>query len=77
MHARDELRQRYPEAAARSEKSKATAIKMFCRECFGGSQRDAVRCTTSDCFLWPHAWPRQRREAIASDPTPTPGRRAL
>lgn len=62
---REELAARYPEAVAQAPKSKAVAIRLFCRECMGGSNHDAHRCLATECWLWPHAWPGQRKRCLA------------
>ncbi len=61
MDERDKLRARFPSAVARAPKSKAASVKLFCIECMGGSSIDAGKCTTKQCFLWPHAFKRQRQ----------------
>lgn len=50
----DELRAKHPIAAERAKTSRATAVKLFCIECCGGSRKDAVDCAVTRCFLWPY-----------------------
>ncbi len=66
---RAELAARFPLAAARAETSRAVAVRLFCIECTGGSVRDAASCQAKECFLWPHAYRKQRTGARV-EPTP-------
>lgn len=59
----DELRKRY--TGLDPDKSRAAAVKLFCVECMGGSAHEAARCTTRECFLWPHAFGRAQTAANA------------
>lgn len=58
---RGELVEKYPGLAGRAAASRAAAVKLFCIECMGGSNRDAKECAERSCFLWPHAY---RRGAV-------------
>lgn len=77
MQLYDEIRERLPKAFARYPKSKATAIKLFCIECMGGSARDAIACTTSRCFLWPHRGTGWNNSAVAQGARPADWRERM
>lgn len=57
---RDAMTNRWPVAAARAKTSRPTAVRLHCVECMGGSVRDAATCTERACWLWPHAYRKQR-----------------
>ena len=59
---RDKLRAKHPSRAKRSRTQKSAAIELFCTECMGGSAREAGQCELTDCFLWPHAYRKQRKQ---------------
>lgn len=63
-NVRDDLRARFPKLAERADAgSRAAACKLFCIECMGGSNQDAARCETRQCWLWPHSYRAQRQAA--------------
>jgi len=55
---RDELRAKYPAKAKSALTERKPAVELFCGECMGGRTREAAKCETSDCFLWPHGFGR-------------------
>lgn len=59
---RDELRERFPGLSkSADEGGRSAACKLFCIECMGGSYKDAASCQVRECFLWAHAFKRQRQ----------------
>ena len=70
MKIYDEIAQRLPKAFARYPFHKATAIRLFCIECMGGSTKDAVTCEASTCFLWPHRGSAWDKSAVAQGARP-------
>jgi hypothetical protein len=72
---RDELREKLPRTseAAASGKSRASAIKLHCIECMGGSVRDVYACNDRGCALYLYR-PRRRD---AQGPSVNPGDSAL
>ena len=49
----DELRERNPVLAEKAKTQRRAAIRLFCLECVGGSQREVIACTTQKCPLYP------------------------
>jgi len=57
---RDEILTKFVGGAEKIKTSRSFAVKLHCVECVGGSSREAKGCTSSKCFLWPHAFGRGR-----------------
>jgi len=60
----DDIRANHPKWGLNMDHggSRATAIKVFCLECHGGSRKAAKECASVGCPLWPHAFGRTRTE---------------
>ena len=56
MSSTNDLRMKHPSTAFKADydNSRACAIKLFCKECVGGSPKLVKECQIQSCFLWPY-----------------------
>lgn len=47
----EDLAQQYPELTERAKTKRASAIKLMCLQCMGGSRQEIRACSSSSCAL--------------------------